>query len=119
VSELLAARARLLEALETAGLRTATTGRMSAPVVLVEPGDPWSEPQRLPGRVSRWRLTAIAGRPDSEGALEELAGTIDTIDTALRTLRGCELPTWARPLDTTLEGVPYAATIATVQLPSS
>jgi hypothetical protein len=109
-------RARILAALETADIRTATTGKLSAPGVLVEPGDPWSEPRRLPGRVSRWQLTALAGKADSAGALEALAELIDTIDGALRTVTGCELPTWSKPTDYTLTGVPYAGSIATIQI---
>jgi len=108
-------RARILSALKTAGVRTATTGKMSAPVVLVEPGEPWSEPRRLPGRVTRWRLTAYAGGADSEGAYATLGDLIDDVDTALRTLPGCELPTWSKPADETVGGVPVAGSVATVQ----
>lgn len=109
-------RSRILEALETADIRTATTGKLSAPGVLVEPGDPWSEPRRLPGRVSRWQLTALAGRTDSAGSLEELGAFIDAIDAALRTVAGCELPTWSKPTDYTVTGVPYAGAVATIQV---
>jgi hypothetical protein len=107
-------RALILAALETGAVRTATAGRLAAPVVLVEPGDPWSEPARLPGRVSRWRLTAIAGRADTEQAYAELAALVDAVDAALRGLPGCSLPTWAMPRDVTLEGVPYAASLGTI-----
>lgn len=117
MSSLGEARARLLSALETSGVRTATGGQLSAPCVLVEPGDPWSEPVRLPGRISRWRLTAIGGRADTEGAYLSLGDLIDGCDVALRKLDGAQLPTWTRPLDYGIGGVPYAASVATVQLP--
>lgn len=109
-------RARILAALEAADIRTATTGQLSAPGVLVEPGDPWSEPRRLPGRASRWQLTALAGRASSEGAYAELGELVDKLDAALRTIPGCELPSWSKPADYTVGGVPYAGTIATIQL---
>jgi len=109
-------RAALLAAFDAAELRTATTGKLSAPCVHIEPGDPWSVPARLPGRVSRWRLTAIAGKADSEGAYATLGDLIDGIDSALRTVPGCELPAWAKPSDYAIDGVPYAATVATIQL---
>jgi len=109
-------RARILEALELAGIRTATTGQLSAPAVLVEPGDPWSEPRRLPGRATRWQLTALAGRADSAGAFELLGELVDTIDGALRTVPGCELPVWAKPTDYTVTGVPYAGAVATIAI---
>jgi hypothetical protein len=111
-------RDRIVGALELAGIRTATTGKLSAPAVHVEAGDPWTEPRRLPGRVSRWRLTALAGRPDSEGSLAQLGELVDLVDTALRTVPGCELPTWAKPTDYTIDGVPYAGTVSTVQISS-
>jgi len=109
-------RETLLAAFDAADVRTATTGKLSAPCVHVEPGDPWSVPVRLPGRVSRWRLTAIAGRADSEGAFATLGDLIDAVDIALRAVPGCELPTWAKPSDYSIDGVPYAATVSTVQL---
>jgi hypothetical protein len=111
-------RARILAALEAVGVRTATTGKLSAPVVHVEPGDPWSEPRRLPGRVSRWQLTAYAGATDSEGNFATLGDLIDSVDTALRTLPGCELPAWSKPADYTVGGVPMAGAMATVQYSS-
>jgi hypothetical protein len=119
VSRLLDARARILAALEAASIRTATTGKLSAPCVHVEPGDPWTEPARLPGRTSRWQLRAIAGRADSEGSYAQLGELVDLVDTALRTIDGCQLPSWAKPTDYTIDGVPYAASVATVQLASS
>lgn len=115
-SRALVDRSRLLEALEAHGIRTSTTGKLSAPVVLVEPGDPWSEPRRMPGRVTRWDLTALAGRADSAGALEALGELVDEIDAALRAVPGCELPTWSKPTDYNVTGVPYAGVIATIQV---
>lgn len=118
MSRTLEARARLLSAFETSGVRTATTGRIAPPCVLIEPGDPWSEPQRMPGRNTRWRLTAIGGKADSEAAYAVLGDLIDGVDIALRAVDGAQLPTWTRPLDYALDGVPYAATVATIQLPA-
>jgi len=111
-------RARILLALETADVRTATGGKLSAPCVVVEPGDPWSEPRRLPGRVSRWRLMALASKPDTEGSFGELGDLIDRVDGALRTVPGCELPAWSKPTDYSIGGVPYAGTVAIVQISS-
>lgn len=108
-------RAAVLAGLEAGGIRTATTGKMSAPAVLVEPGDPWSTPVRLPGRLIRWQLTAVAGRADSEGSFAELAELVDSVDAALRTVAGCRLPTWAKARDALLGGVPYAAAVATIE----
>jgi hypothetical protein len=118
-------RAAILAALVNAGIRTATTGKLAAPVVLVEPGDPWSEPHRLGsgagrGRVSRWRLTAIAGAADRNGAYDELADLVDRVDVAVRTLQGAELPSWARPIEQEVAGTRVAfATIATIQYASA
>jgi hypothetical protein len=114
VSRLLDARAELVAALEAAGLAAATGPRFAAPCVLVEPGEPWSSPAAMPGRSSHWKLTLVAGRSDSEAALEVLAELVDRVDTALRTIAGVQLPTWGHPDDITLEGVPYGVTVATV-----
>jgi hypothetical protein len=119
MSSIMDARAKILAALEGAGIRTATTGQLSAPVVHVEPGDPWTEPRRLPGRVTRWRLTAIAGRSDSEGSYAQLGEYVELVDVALLAVKGCSLPSWAKPTDYTIAGVAYAGTVATVQLASS
>jgi hypothetical protein len=118
VSSLLASRTRILAALDAGEVRIATSGRLSAPCVLIEPGDPWAEWARAPGRIYRWRLTAIGGRADSEGSLLELAELVDKIDAALLApgaSRSTQLPTWAMPTDTTLGGVAYASTVATIQ----
>jgi hypothetical protein len=87
--------------------------------VIVEPGDPWTEPVRMPGRVSRWRLTTCAGRADSEGSLEALAELVDGTIAALRTVDGCQSPTFARPFDLVIGPVTYAASVSTIQLASS
>jgi hypothetical protein len=118
ISRTMQDRARILAALKAGGVRTATTGKMSAPVVLVEPGEPWSEPRRLPGRVTRWKLTAYAGGADSEGAFSKLGDLIDDVDLALRALPGCELPTWSKPADDSVGGVPVSGSVATVQYSS-
>jgi hypothetical protein len=114
VSSLLDSRAGILAALAAGGVRTATTGRLTAPCVLVEPGDPWTEWTRMPGRNGRWRLTAIAGKADAEAALAALGELVDAIDAALKDLYGVALPTWTRPLDLELGGTIYAATTANV-----
>ncbi len=95
------ARAQILEALRAGGVRTGTTARYSAPAVILEPGDPWSTPARMPGRDSRWQLTAIAGSADSDAAYAELAELVDRVDAALRTIDGCGWPTWNKPRDAT------------------
>jgi hypothetical protein len=118
VTRLLASRTQIVAALEAGGLNPATTGKWSAPCVLVEPGEPWAAVDLSMGRrrTGRWRLTAVAGKTDTEGAFEELAELVDKTDTALLAVAGLELPTWARPVDLTLGGSTYAATVATVQL---
>jgi hypothetical protein len=119
VSSILASRAELLAALEAGGIRTATGGRLTAPCVLVEPGDPWSAPVRMPGRNGQWRLTLLAGKSDTEAAYAVLGEMIDLVDAAIRGLYGVQLPTWSRPLDLEFGGTVYAATIATVAYVSS
>ena len=124
MSRLADERAAIVGALAAAGVRTATTGRIATPCVLVEPGDPWSEPHRLAGtrgRVSRWRLTAIAGAADRNAAYDELATLVDLVDVALKGLgRSSELPSWARPVETEVAGTRAAfASIATIQHTSS
>jgi hypothetical protein len=118
VSRLLASRTLILDALEAGGVNTATTGKFSAPCVILEPGDPWAGVDLSLGRrrTGRWRLTLVAGKADSAGAFERLAELVDTVDAALLRVASLELPTWARPFDTTLDGAAYAATSATVQL---
>ena len=112
-------REAIAEALEAGDIAVAIGGQLTAPCVLLEPGDPWADAHYLAGRgrrLGRWQLTAIAGRADTGAAYEELASLIDRIDTALLAVKGLELPIWARPSDRTLGNVPYAATTATVQL---
>jgi hypothetical protein len=115
-SSLMADRQRILDALELAEVPTATDGQIAPPCVLVEPGSPWSAPDRLPGRRSRWRLTLFAGR--ASGSLEQLAELVDQVDTALRPV-AVSSPIWGQPYDTRPadpQAVRYAVTIATVEL---
>lgn len=118
-STLAESRERIRAVLEAGGVRVATTGKLAAPCVLLEAGDPWAEPNRLAGggRVYRWQLTALGGRADSDAALLELAELVDEIDAALlapAASRSLSLPTWARPTDLALGGIPYATSIATI-----
>lgn len=106
-------RAEILAALASGGVRVATSGRFAAPGVILEPADPWSEPVRLPGRGSRWQLTAIAGTPDSDAALLQLAELVDLVDAALRKLDGVGLPAWSKPLDRMIGEISHASTIGT------
>jgi hypothetical protein len=117
VSRLLSSRAAILAALEAGGVNTATTGKFSAPVVIVEAGDPWAAVDLSLGRrrTGRWRLTLVAGRADSDGVIESLAELVDRVDAALLRLPGVQLPTWERPFNATEGGVVYAATAATIQ----
>jgi hypothetical protein len=117
-SRLLASRATILAALEAGGVNSSTSGKWSAPCVLVEPGDPWAGVDLSLGRrrTGRWRLTAIAGRTDTDGAIEKLAELVDVVDVALLAVQGLELPTWSRTSDTTVDGAAYSACTATVQL---
>jgi hypothetical protein len=87
--------------------------------VLVEPGDPWATWERMPGRTSRWRLTAIAGAADQMAAYDELAELVDLVDAALPD--GAQRPTWARPALQAVarESRQAFATIATIQYASS
>lgn len=95
------ARAAILDALADGGIRAGTSGRFSAPVVILEPAEPWAEPARLhrAGRDSHWQLIAIAGSGDADAAFAELAQLVDDVDTALYALDGCGLPTWGKPAD--------------------
>jgi hypothetical protein len=117
MSQLLASRGHITAALEAGGIRWSTTGTFAAPAVLVEPGEPWAEPHTLGHgrRNGRWRLTAVAGKADTEGAVETLADLIDAVDGALWKLPNVELPTWSMPRDVLLGNVPYAASIGTIQ----
>jgi len=116
-SRLMRTRQAIAAALEAGGLRVATTGQLAAPGVLLEAGDPWAAVESLHGRrVARWKVTLVAGRSDSEGALDTLAELVDAADRALLGLPGVQLPTWAKPFDAQLGAVPYAATVATIQL---
>jgi hypothetical protein len=118
VSRLGSSRETVILALEAGGLTVGRGGKFAAPCVLVEAGDPWAAVDLSLGarRTGRWRLTIVAGRTDSEGALELLAELVDQVDAALLTVAGIQLPTWARPFDASLEGAAYAATVSTVQL---
>jgi len=112
-------REAIAEALEAGDIAVAIGGQLTAPCVLLEPGDPWASTEYLSGRgrrLGRWQLTAIAGRADTDAAYGELASLIDRVDTALLAVPGLQLPEWAKPSDRMLGNVPYAATVATVQL---
>jgi hypothetical protein len=117
----MATRGLILAALEAAGIAAHTTGQFTAPCVIVEAGDPWAAVDLSLGkrRTTRWRLTIVAGRADSEAAIDTLAGMVDTVDEALLTIDGMQLPTWAQPFDAAIGAVPYAATAATIQMLSS
>jgi len=99
-------RAAILAALGAAGVRAGTSGRYAAPVVILEPADPWSTPLAMPRRVAQWQLTAVAGAGDSDAALEQIAELVDAVDAALRAVPGCGLPTWAKPRDQIVGDVP-------------
>lgn len=112
----------ILGALELAAIRAGVSGKLAAPCVLVEPGDPWSEPQlgsKIRGRASRWRLTVYAGAVDTAGGLEELAELVERVDAALR-LDGVSSATWARPtIADAPDGVRRPSTIGTIQVRAS
>ena len=116
-ARLLASRDAIAAALTAGGVRVATTAKFSAPCAILEPGDPWAAVDLSLGRkrTGRWRLTLVAGQADSAGAHDTLAELVDLADAALLALPGVELPTWAMPFDRTLAGIPYAATVATIQ----
>ena len=115
MSTIRASRDRITGSLTAGGVRVATGGKFAAPCVLVEPGDPWTEPARMPGRLVRWKLTAVGGRADTEAAIEVLGELVDDVDAALRAgSRSISLPSWAMPVDLTLGGVAYAASVAAI-----
>jgi hypothetical protein len=118
MNRLLASRQTILDALEAARIAHSVTAQWSAPCVLVEPGEPWASVDLSLGskRTGRWRLTLVAGRADTAGILDSLAGLVDTVDAALLTIPGVQLPTWQRPFDIILSGSRYAGTSATIQL---
>lgn len=113
----MSSRTAILGALEAGGVNAATSGKFSAPCVLVEAGDPWAGVDLSLGRrrVARWRLTAVAGRTDTNGIVERLAELVDQVDRALLAIPGVQLPTWAQPFSGTLDGTAYACTAATIQ----
>lgn len=117
MSRLLSSRNSIVSAMHAGGVNVAVSGKFSAPCVLVEAGDPWAAVDlSLRGRrTGRWKLTAVAGRADTEGAIEKLAELVDLVDAALLAVPGVQLPTWAQPFDATLDGVHYAATSSTIQ----
>lgn len=126
-SSLAIARARIIATFTDAGIRAPTGGKFTAPCVLVEPGDPWAEPLKLGGgsarRTSHWRLVAIAGKVDSDRAYIALADLVDQVDIALRAARDDDgapiypsLPTWQRPTDMELGGVPYGTSTGAITL---
>jgi len=118
VSRLLSSRSAIVNALEAGGVHAATTGQWSAPVVLVEAGDPWAAVDLSLGRrrTGRWRLTAVAGRTDTDGIVEKLAELVDAVDPALLAIPGVQLPTWGQPFSASLDGTAYACTAATIQV---
>ena len=120
MSRLGESRDTITAALAAAGLTVSTTGKFAAPCVLVEPGEPWAGLNVLArARVAHWRLTLVAGRADSAGALDSLMALVDATDAAILTLPGVSLPTWARPFDATLDGSAYAATQGTIETPTA
>lgn len=123
MSRLVDDRTVILEALEAGGITVSPVGgQVAAPCVLVEPGDPWCEPRyasRIRGRVSRWRLQAVAGAADTLAGYDELAELVDQIDAALR-IDGVSSPTWAGPAVRELEdGVRRRSTIGTIEYATS
>jgi len=115
MSRLAAAREQLADVLEGSGIRTATGGRFAAPVVLIEPGEPWIDRDSPSNRLQvRWKLTAIAGANDSGAAYDELAQLVDDLDAALLSLRGASLPSWGAPRDITLGNVAHPASVGLV-----
>jgi hypothetical protein len=116
---LIAARERIADALVGSGLRVAYGGRFAAPCVLLEPAEPWIERATASRNLrTRWRVTAIAGRTDTEAAYDELAAMIDATDAALLSLRGASLPSWGAPHDVTLGNVAHPAAVGTIELHS-
>jgi hypothetical protein len=113
VSRLGDRQAEILAAIRAGSLRVATSGRFSAPGVILEPGDPWTEPARMPGRTARYQLTAVAGTPDSDAALGQLAEIIDAVDAALRKVDGVGLPTWSKPADRIVGEIAHAVSVGT------
>jgi len=118
MSRLSASRDTILGALNAAQIPNSTTHQWSAPCVLVEPGEPWAAVDLSLGtkRTGRWRLTLVAGRADTAGIFDTLAEMIDSVDAALLTVPGLQLPTWQRPFDVILSGAQYASTSATIQV---
>jgi hypothetical protein len=116
MSRLSNSKTAVATALVNGGLTVAVTGKFAAPCVLVEPGEPWASADNLGRkRTARWRLTIVAGRADTAGNQEKLAELVDTVDAALLTIPGVQLPNWGRPFDASLEGIVYAVTMATIQ----
>ena len=114
-SRVMRARARLADALEGSGVRTALGGRFAAPCVLIEPGEPWVSRERASSSLEvHWKLTAIAGRTDTGAAYDALGALIDEVDRALLSLRGVSLPSWGAPHNVDLGNVSHAASTGVV-----
>lgn len=119
MSRLSDARQRLADALDGSGIRTTFGGRFAAPVVLIEPAEPWVERATASARiVTRWKLTAIAAATDTAAAYDGLADLIDGADVALLSLRGVSLPSWGAPHDLSLGNVAHPAATGTVLMHS-
>ena len=94
---ILATRDDLLAIIRAAGVAAIpyASTRFVAPVVLVEPGDPWVEPATL-GRgwaTVRWVGWLLTGAGDSAVALERVAGLAEAVVLALARAPGWTYPT--------------------------
>ena len=104
MSRLLESRAAILDALEAGGVNAATTGKFSAPCVLVETGRPVGGGRPL-ARASAYGSLAA----DDRRGTADTDGSVRGARRARRPgrrrapprARASQLPTWARPFDVT------------------
>jgi hypothetical protein len=112
VSGVTASRQTLHDALEAAGIRTAYRGGVfSPPVAIIAPDDPWLGPSDLAGgrRTVRWRVWAVVGVPDQEGADQAVETLMGQIVAALDPLPGWGLVIFSAPGPTDIPGGAYYA----------
>ena len=82
-------------------MRTATTGACPRRACSSSPAIRGARARRVPGApVGRWRLTAIAGKADSEASFAALAtSSIASMPRCSPARTGCQLPTGRSPID--------------------
>lgn len=106
------ARAELLAALETAGIRAFYgLGVFQSPCARIFPAEPWVDASGALGgrRSQQWEIWAVAGKTDAVANYDELEALVQSINNALVGLQGWSHPAWRRPAITDMGGTRYFA----------